>query len=154
MPGLADSKKLSARQREKLFDQIINQAHAWHYVALPAADVDRLNVLQAAMQAMRLCWEALPPQLQNHGIADGPMSPHPDVAALVRGDSLVAAISAASIVAKVIRDRMMQHYAVLYPGYALEKHKGYGTAEHLKELKELRPSHLHRLSYAPVAQCL
>lgn len=152
--GLVDSKKISAKQREALFHSIIERALAWNYVALPAEVVDEMNVLQASMRAMRECWQSLPQKYQKYAIADGPVRPAPTVSALVRGDSLVPAISAASIVAKVIRDRMMAHYGALVPGYALEKHKGYGTAAHLAALKENRPSRLHRLSYAPVAQCL
>lgn len=154
LPGLADSKKLTAKQREALFIEITSKALSWSYTALPASHVDKVNILQASLEAMRLSYAALPQEHQCHGIADGPIRPAQDIAALVKGDSLVPAISAASIVAKVIRDRMMQSYDLLYPGYDLSKHKGYPTASHTLALKTKGVSSLHRRSYAPVAECL
>lgn len=154
LKGLNDSKKLTPKQREKLFLQITQKALAWTYVALPPLRIDEINILQASLEAMRLCYNALPNEYRAYAVADGPISPAPDINALIGGDSLIPAISAASIVAKVIRDRMMLSYAALYPGYDLEKHKGYPTSAHTLALKTKGVSAIHRRSYAPVASCL
>jgi ribonuclease HII len=154
LPGLNDSKKLTALQRERLFDKIIASACAWHYVALSPVMIDEMNILQASLEAMRLSLQALPQQYQAHAIADGPFQPASHIQALINGDSLVPAISAASVVAKVMRDRMMQSYHLLYPQYGFNQHKGYPTAQHQQRLKQYGVSPLHRLSYSPVAACL
>lgn len=113
-----------------------------------------MNILQASLEAMRLCLLALPESLRYPAVADGPYRPAPEIAALVKGDQLLPAISAASIVAKVVRDRILVAYDRLYSGYGFMQHKGYPTASHTQALKNQGVSPIHRRSYAPVAQYL
>lgn len=156
--GVRDSKKLSARRRETL-DQAI-RAGAAHYALGEASidEIDTLNILQATFLAMRRAVEALglTPD-QAHLRVDGNLLP-PWVSeggwqaqALVGGDDLEPAIAAASILAKVQRDRFMTEQALVFPGYGFEGHKGYGTAAHLAALDRLGVCPLHRRSFAPVA---
>ena len=151
--GLADSKKLSAKRREALYDVILSKALCVSCVAIDAQTVDRINVLAATMLAMQRAVEGLrlKPQLV---LVDGNRLPTLSVRAeaIVQGDDKVAAISAASIVAKVTRDRMMDEADIRYPGYGFSKHKGYGTRAHLAALQSLGPCPLHRLTFAPVSK--
>ncbi len=149
--GLNDSKKLGEARREALFDEICEKALAWCIGRAEVEEIDRLNILHATMLAMQRAVEGLcvMPRL---ALIDGNRCPQLPVptAAVVKGDSQVPAIAAASILAKVSRDREMQTMDLLYPGYGLAAHKGYPTAEHLDALTRLGPTRIHRRSFAPV----
>lgn len=151
--GLNDSKKLSAAQREKLFDQILATASAWSIARGEVEEVDRLNILQASLLAMRRAVEGLSIH-PDEALVDGNQPPKLTckVTTVVDGDAIHPCIMAASILAKVARDREMQRLDVEYPGYGLAQHKGYGTAQHLQALRELGPSQIHRMSFAPCKQ--
>lgn len=153
IPGLNDSKKLSAAQRERLFERIQSESLAWAIARAEVDEVDRLNILQASLLAMRRAVEALAPQ-PAEALVDGNQPPRLPckVTTVIDGDALHPCIMAASILAKVARDREMQTLDAQYPGYGLAQHKGYGTAAHLRALRELGPSLIHRRSFAPVAQ--
>ncbi|RAU41819.1 ribonuclease HII [Pseudomonas sp. RIT411] len=149
--GLNDSKKLSLARREALFDEIQEKALAWCVARAEVAEIDRLNILHATMLAMQRAVEGL--QVQPRlALIDGNRCPKLAVpsAPVVKGDSQVPAIAAASILAKVTRDREMQVLDALYPGYGLAGHKGYPTGEHLDALRRLGPTPIHRRSFAPV----
>lgn len=149
--GLNDSKKLSLARREALFDEIQEKALAWCVARAEVAEIDQLNILHATMLAMQRAVEGL--QVQPRlALIDGNRCPRLAVPSspVVKGDSQVPAIAAASILAKVTRDREMQVLDALYPGYGLAGHKGYPTAEHLEALRRLRPTPIHRRSFAPV----
>ncbi|MGN0865727.1 MAG: ribonuclease HII [Akkermansia sp.] len=156
IPGLNDSKKLTARRREALYTQLREDAHVLIGVGMAeAAEIDRLNILRATHEAMARAVSALP-MPPDFCLIDGlpvPQFPLPQ-RALVKGDARCLSIAAASIVAKVTRDRLMQDVAQQYPGYGFEKHAGYGTAAHLAALRRLGPCPEHRRSFAPVAQLL
>jgi len=149
--GLADSKVLTARRREKLFDEIRAKALCCAIASASVEEIDRLNILQATLLAMQRAVEAL--RLPPHRVVvDGNRVPRlkMPVAAVVKGDAKVAAISAASILAKVQRDRLCRELHERYPDYGFAGHKGYPTAEHLEALQRLGPCQAHRRSYAPV----
>ena len=150
-PGVDDSKKLSPRAREKAFDLIRERALAWAWGQLPAAEVDRLNPLRAALAAMALAVDGLRPQ-PALVLADGNFAPATvmPARAVVRGDGLSLSIGAASIVAKVIRDRLMLEWHARYPHYGFDRHKGYGTAAHLAALRRHGPCPCHRLTFKGV----
>jgi ribonuclease HII len=150
--GLADSKMLSPKRREKLFAVISAGAVAMGIGHTDVEEVDRLNIYWAAMEARRRAVEALP-STPAHILVDGKRritGCHVPQTAVVDGDALSASIAAASIVAKVTRDAIMEEYAELYPGYGFERHKGYGTADHISTLTRLGPLRLHRWSFEPV----
>ncbi len=153
--GLADSKRLSAAQRERLSERIRRAATAYALGRAEVEEIDRLNILAASLLAMRRAVLALPAMPLAVWV-DGPQ--HPDLpcrsVAVVRGDSLVGAVSAASILAKVARDAEMRVLDGRYPGYELALHKGYATPRHLARLRALGPSPVHRLSFAPVRALL
>ncbi len=149
--GLADSKRLTARRRTLLAEEIKACAQAWALGRAEVEEVDRLNVLHAAWLAMRRAVEnlAMVPEL---ALVDGvhtPVLPCP-ARAIVRGDARVPVISAASIVAKVARDAEMCEWDAVYPQYGFAGHKGYGTARHLEALARYGACPLHRTSFAPV----
>lgn len=153
--GLNDSKKLSASRREVLFDQIRARALCCSVAQASVEEIDRLNILQATMLAMRRAVQGLrlkPAKV----LVDGNRLPPLDVLAeaIVGGDAKVAAISAASILAKVTRDRQLVELHARHPEYGFDRHKGYGTADHLEVLRRLGPLPEHRRSFAPVAQAL
>ena len=153
--GLNDSKKLSARRREKLCDEILAKALCCSIAEASVQEIDALNILQATMLAMRRAVDGLrlkPVKV----LVDGNRIPVLDVRAeaIVQGDAKVPAISAASILAKVHRDRLCQAWHAQYPAYGFDRHKGYGTAEHLQALQAHGPTPWHRLSFAPVARSL
>ena len=153
--GLDDSKRLSASRRERLFDEIQEKALAWAVASASVAEIDSINILQATMLAMARAVNALQPTAE-HALIDGNRCPELScpAQAIVRGDSKVAAISAASILAKVTRDREMQALDVMYPGYGLAQHKGYPSKAHVAALERLGASPIHRRSYAPVRKVL
>lgn len=151
--GLADSKKLTERRRERLYDEIRAKALCCSVAQASVEEIDRLNILNATLLAMRRAVQGLrlkPTKV----LVDGNRLPALDVLAeaVVGGDALVPAISAASILAKVTRDRLLVELHDRHPGYGFERHKGYGTAEHLAALRRLGPLPEHRRSFAPVAQ--
>ena len=153
--GLADSKKLTALRREKLYDEIRAKALCCSIAMATVEEIDALNILQATMLAMKRAVEGL--RLKpNKVLVDGNRLPTLDILAeaIVRGDALVPAISAASILANVYRDRWCAQYHLEYPQYGFAGHKGYGTAEHLAALREHGACPQHRRSFAPVAEVL
>jgi ribonuclease HII len=153
--GLNDSKKLSASRREQLAEQVRDRAIAWSVVSIDSEQIDRINILQATMLAMQQAVEQLtvPPQ---HVFIDGNRCPQINVpaTAIVKGDSRVAEISAASILAKVERDAQMMVLHQTYPQYGFDRHKGYPTKAHFEALAEHGPCPEHRTSYKPVRECL
>jgi len=153
--GLADSKKLTALRREQLYDEIQAKALCCSIALATVEEIDRLNILQATMLAMKRAVEGL--RLKPHKVlVDGNRLPSLNILAeaIVKGDALVPAISAASILAKVYRDRWCAQYHLEFPQYGFATHKGYGTAAHLAALKEHGACPQHRKSFAPVARVL
>ena len=148
LPGLDDSKKLSAKKRESLYDTICSQAVAWCVASASEQEIDEVNILQATFLAMRRAVEGLHPAA-DYALIDGnrmPPLPIPGET-IIKGDSLSASISAASILAKVSRDRYMVEIDRLYPQYQFAKHKGYGTKLHVELLKKYGPCPIHRKSF-------
>ncbi|MDY0268266.1 ribonuclease HII [Trichloromonas sp.] len=155
LSGLNDSKKLSASCRDRLFPLIRAQARAIGVGIVPAEEIDRINILQATLRAMSLAVRRLKVQadyLLVDGITPVPLSLPQQT--LKQGDGRCAAIAAASIVAKVLRDRIMIVCDERYPGYGLARHKGYGSAAHLAAIADLGPTPLHRKSFAGVREHL
>ncbi len=153
--GLADSKKLTALRREKLYDEIRAKALCCSIALASVEEIDNLNILQATMLAMKRAVEGL--RLKpNKVLVDGNRLPALGILAeaIVKGDALVPSISAASILAKVYRDRWCEEFHLEYPQYGFAGHKGYGTAEHLAALREHGACPQHRKSFAPVAEVL
>lgn len=153
--GLADSKKLSARKRERLALEIRANACAWAVAEATVEEIDRLNILQATLLAMARSVAALMPQ-PLEVLIDGnrcPDLPLP-ARAIVGGDATVAEISAASILAKTARDAEMLRLHAQFPQYGFDRHFGYGTAQHLAALRQNGPSVCHRRSFAPVRELL
>lgn len=153
--GLADSKKLSARKRERLALDIRERALAWAIAAATVEEIDRMNILQATMVAMARAVADLT-LLPTEVLVDGNRCPEIDrpVRAIVGGDAIVAEISAASILAKTARDAEMLRLHGDYPQYGFDRHMGYGTALHLAALRSHGPSPFHRRSFAPVRELL
>jgi ribonuclease HII len=153
--GLADSKKLTALQRDRLYDEIRGKALCFAVAQASVQEIDELNILQATLLAMRRAVDGLrlPPKLV---LVDGNRLPVLTMRAeaIVQGDDKVAAISAASILAKVTRDRWCLELDLQYPVYGFAKHKGYGTAEHLAALQMHGPCSEHRSTFRPVAELL
>ena len=153
--GLADSKTLTALRREKLYDEIQAKALCCSIALATAEEIDRLNILQATLLAMKRAVEGL--RLVPHRVlVDGKHLPVLLMVAeaIVKGDALVPAISAASILAKVYRDRWCAEFHLEYPQYGFAGHKGYGTPEHLAALQAHGACPQHRRSFAPVAEVL
>ncbi len=153
--GLADSKRLTARRRETLYDEIRAKALCCSVALATVEEIDRLNILQATMLAMQRAVKGLrlkPVKV----LVDGNRLPALDMLAeaIVSGDALVPSISAASILAKVTRDRMLDELHLAHPQYGFDRHKGYGTAEHLQALVAHGALPAHRRSFAPVARAL
>lgn len=149
--GLADSKKLTVRRRESLFDEIAQSAVAWAIGRAEVEEIDRLNILQASLLAMQRAVRALS-VLPGRALIDGNRCPALpcDSEAVVGGDATVPSISAASIMAKVTRDREMGQLHERHPGYGFDRHKGYPTRQHLEALASYGPCPVHRRSFAPV----
>ena len=151
--GLADSKRLSPKRRDTLAERIRNEALDWGVGRAEVEEIDRLNILQASLLAMRRAVAELSIPL-DVAFVDGntrPLLPCA-VVTIVGGDATVPAISAASILAKVARDADMARLATAHPEYGFERHKGYATAEHLRALRRYGPSDIHRRSFAPVSE--
>lgn len=153
--GLNDSKRLAAPRREALLECVCERAAAWAVGSAGVIEVDRLNVLNATMLAMCRAVQALPIEPQRVFV-DGNRPPPlaSAVTVVIGGDGLVPAVAAASIVAKVVRDRTMRELDRSYPGYGLATHKGYPTREHLEALRRLGPSPVHRRTFRPVAELI
>jgi ribonuclease HII len=149
--GLDDSKKLNEQRREAMFPRIMARALAWSIVEVNVDEIDRVNILQATLLGMQRAVEQLFPA-PSLALVDGNQAPRLDcdVITIVKGDSLEPAISAASILAKVARDRLMKELHLRYPCYGFDRHKGYPTAEHLRLLEKNGPCAIHRKSFAPV----
>jgi ribonuclease HII len=155
--GIDDSKKLSATKRERLFEQITSRARAWHIALATPEEIDRINILQASLLAMHRALQGLAVEWQLVLVDGNQYMPQLDRAVqspLVSGDALSASIGAASILAKVSRDRMMVEYDTSYPGYGFAKHKGYPTAQHRSavQLQGLSPIHRKSFCHTLVAQ--
>lgn len=153
--GLADSKALTAHQREALYKEIIEQAIDYSVARASVAEIDQYNILQSTMMAMRRAVMGL--KIKPDFVAvDGNRLPKWEypAEAVVKGDGRVEVISAASIVAKVVRDAEMLEYESQYPGYGFAKNKGYGTAQHMEALKRLGATPIHRRTFAPVSENL
>lgn len=155
IPGLRDSKKLSEKKRDQLYPEITDKALAWAIASVSAGEIDEINILQASLLAMKRAVEALAIQPEI-ALVDGNQCPRLAcrVVAIVKGDSKVEAISAASILAKVERDRQMQALHALYPQYGFNQHKGYPTAAHMALLKQYGPCPEHRRSFGPVRELI
>lgn len=151
IPGLNDSKKLQAAERQALYDEIDRLAIGWKTAVVPVKRIDEINIYQASLEAMTLAvkqLETAPQVLLNDAVV------LPDIEIvqekITGGDGRSVSIAAASIMAKVTRDRLMIALGVKYPQYGFERHMGYGTAEHLRALREYGPTAEHRRSFAPV----
>ena len=150
--GLDDSKKLTEKKREALFPVIQEKALAWAVARVEAAEIDETDILSARMKAMQLAMDQLDPPAdfalidgnRDHGRSFALTTPH---RCIVKGDSLSASIAAASILAKVSRDRLMVELDEVYPGYGFARHKGYGTAQHRAAIARLGPCPIHRRTF-------
>jgi ribonuclease HII len=153
--GLADSKKLSEKQRDRLAPIIRERALAWAVAYAEVGEIDQLNILQATLLAMRRAVLALHTR-PHQVLVDGLYCPQTGISsqAIVKGDSKIAAISAASILAKTARDELMLRLHEQYPQYGFDGHKGYPTAAHLAALREHGVSEVHRRSFRPVREAL
>lgn len=153
--GLRDSKKLSAKKRDELAQEIKEKALAWSVAAMGPEVIDKINILQATLQAMKAAVEKLPVE-PDFVQVDGNKLPKWKwlSEAVVKGDDKVEWISAASIIAKTTRDAYMCKMAEFYPQYGFEHHVGYGTAEHIKALKAYGPTPIHRKTFAPVREVI
>lgn len=152
IPGLADSKTLTARQRDALYARITDEAAAWTVVSVSVDDIDLINIHQASFLAMRKALDALTPE-PDAVLVDGFAIPHLPwrQQAITKGDQHCAVIAAASIIAKVTRDRLMYELHEADPRYGFDRHKGYGTAEHVRALQHYGRSPHHRRSFMPKA---
>jgi ribonuclease HII len=154
--SLNDSKQLAAELREEIYcDLISNPEVRWTVGIVDSIEIDRINILRASHRAMRLAIEALI-EAPDHVLIDGlPVIPFPlPQTAIVDGDCISLSIAAASVIAKVTRDRMMRDFCARFPQYSFSQHKGYGTELHLLKLHEFGPCPIHRRSFEPVAQPL
>lgn len=150
-PAITDSKKLSAKKREYLYEQIIRDAEAYAIVAVGARRIDQHNILRASLLAMKFAAQRVRPDFV---YVDGNFKMPWDIPqeAVIGGDAKIIQISAASILAKVYRDRLMKMLALKYPGYGLERHAGYPTKLHLDAIKTLGPSRIHRREFRGVKE--
>ena len=155
LDSLDDSKRLTALKRERQAPQIESQAVAYAVEFVEIDEIDQVNILQATMNGMQRAVENLNPAPQR-ALIDGNRAPdlNCEVKTVVGGDRLIASISAASVLAKVYRDRLMLSMHDLYPEYGFDRHKGYPTAHHLERLKVLGPCPIHRKTFAPVRRAI
>ena len=153
---LRDSKQLSPELREKIYRYLTNHADVvWSVGVVGSVEIDRINILRASHEAMRIAVAGLP-ILPDHVLIDGlPVFPFPlPQTAIIDGDCLSLSIAAASVIAKVTRDRLMREFCAQFPEYCFSQHKGYGTELHLQRLNQYGPCPIHRRSFEPVAQPL
>lgn len=152
--GLDDSKRLTASRREALYPRIVERALAWHVVVVDVEDIDRLNIYQATLHGMRLAVQAVHHACDLARIDGNALPPGLPCRAetVIGGDASDRAIMAASILAKVTRDRLMHALHAQYPHYGFDRHKGYGSPEHLAALRTHGPCPQHRRSFAPIRQ--
>ena len=148
IPGLNDSKKLTDKKRRELYDVITAEAVSYGIAFASEKEIDEINILQATFLAMARAMEKLTPQPE-FALIDGNRAKDfgLPVRTIVKGDSLSASIAAASILAKVTRDRLMEQYDEAYPQYGFAVHKGYGTKRHYEALREFGPSPIHRMTF-------
>lgn len=153
--GINDSKQLSAKDREQVYTAILEQAVGVGVGSADVAEIDQLNILEATRLAMRRAVEKLAP-LPDYVLIDAVVLPGFKVPTrpIIKGDSLSVSIAAASIIAKVTRDRLMARYHEIFPEYGFLSHKGYGTAEHLERLARHGPCSIHRRTFAPVQEVM
>lgn len=153
--GLKDSKKLSAASRERLAAEIRAKSLAWAVASASVDEIAELNILHASMLAMKRAVEALRPSAES-ALVDGNRCPALTITcrAIVKGDALEPAISAASILAKTTRDKEMERLADIYPDYGFERHSGYPTAQHVAALERLGPCPEHRIGFGPVKKVM
>ena len=152
LAGLDDSKQVPEKRREKLYDQIIARAAAWAVAWVEPREIDEIDILNSRIKAMQLAIDGLAPQAdfalidgnRDHGSRCSIVTPHRTI---VKGDSLSVSIAAASILAKVSRDRYMRDMAAVYPQYEFERHKGYATKRHYALLREFGPCAIHRRTF-------
>lgn len=155
IPGLNDSKVLTEKQREKYYELIIKQSRAWAIGRAEVEEIDQINILQASLLAMKRAVMSLP-IAPHHVVVDGNQKPalNCKIDAIIKGDALIPMISAASILAKVSRDREMLEMDKRYPGYGFAQHKGYPTKQHIEALQQKGITTIHRRSYAPVREII
>lgn len=153
--GLADSKKISEKKRERLYEEIISSALSFAIASASVEEIDEINILNASLLAMKRAVEALDPMAE-FALIDGNRCPELSIPcdSVIKGDSKVACISAASILAKVTRDREMKELDIQYPGYGLAKHKGYPTKAHIDALSKNGINNIYRRSFKPVSSLL
>ena len=151
--GLNDSKKLSEKKREYLYDVIIEKALAYKIVSVDAAEIDKINILNASLKAFSLAVDGLS-QKPDYVLFDGNRAPQMTIPfeAVVKGDAKVQAIAAASVLAKVARDRYITEMDKIYPEYGFAGHKGYPTKEHKAAVEKYGPSPIHRLTFRGVSE--
>ena len=155
LKGLDDSKKLTPKKRSQLFVEIQHQATAIGVGVVTAAEIDKTNILQATQQAMKMALGRLKPR-PDQAVIDGHALPTQIIPnkGVIKGDQTIDVIKAASIIAKVTRDNMMEQYDIIFPAYGFRKHKGYGTREHMDKLRLNKACVIHRKSFKPVASAM
>jgi len=155
LKGLDDSKKLTPKKRSQLFVEIQHQATAIGVGVVAAAEIDKTNILQATHQAMKMALGRLKPR-PDQAVIDGHALPTQIIPnkGVIKGDKTIDVIKAASIIAKVTRDNMMEQYDIIFPAYGFRKHKGYGTREHMDKLRLNKACVIHRKSFKPVASAM
>ncbi len=155
LEGLDDSKKVTPKKRSQLFVEIQHQATAIGVGVVAAADIDKTNILQATQQAMKMALGRLKPR-PDQAVIDGYALPTQIIPnkGVIKGDQTVDVIKAASIIAKVTRDNMMEQYDIIFPVYGFKKHKGYGTREHMDKLRLNKACAIHRKSFKPIAAAM
>jgi len=155
LEGLDDSKKVTPKKRSQLFVEIQHQATAIGVGVVAATDIDKTNILQATQQAMKMALGRLKPR-PDQAVIDGYALPTQIIPnkGVIKGDQTVDVIKAASIIAKVTRDNMMEQYDIIFPVYGFKKHKGYGTREHMDKLRLNKACAIHRKSFKPVSSAI
>ncbi|MFQ5597112.1 MAG: ribonuclease HII [Nitrospiria bacterium] len=153
IPGLRDSKKLTARQRERFFEEITQKAVSFGIGIVESRTIDKINIYRATLLAMRRSVDALRAR-PDYLLIDAMPLPDIDICqeSIIRGDDLSLSIAAASVIAKVTRDRLMLRFHTCYPAYGFDRHKGYGTRDHLEKIREYGPCRIHRKTFRGVIQ--